>query len=295
MLKSMTGFGKASSASASNVIKVEVKSLNSKQLDLNVRMPHALREHEIGLRTMVARKAERGKIDLSVSIDRLEGAECETASHFDSAVMRRYLDQVDNCCEKLGIARPDNVFELLLRFPDTVIVDSDSVVDDSDAAALAVAAEAAVGAMMEHRRQEGIALESFFTERIEAISALLAEIEPFEAERVPRIRARLEENISRIPVLDFDKGRLEQELIFYIEKLDVNEEKQRLRRHLEYFMETMQSPVAGQGKKLGFIAQEMGREINTLGSKSNHAGMQAVVGKMKDVLEQIKEQVLNVM
>ena len=149
--------------------------------------------------------------------------------------------------------------------------------------------------MMEHRRQEGIALESFFTERIEAISALLAEIEPFEAERVPRIRARLEENISRIPVLDFDKGRLEQELIFYIEKLDVNEEKQRLRRHLEYFMETMQSPVAGQGKKLGFIAQEMGREINTLGSKSNHAGMQAVVVKMKDVLEQIKEQVLNVM
>ena len=244
---------------------------------------------------MVARKAERGKIDLSVSIDRLEGAECETASHFDSAVMRRYLDQVDNCCEKLGIARPDNVFELLLRFPDTVIVDSDSVVDDSDAAALAVAAEAAVGAMMEHRRQAGIALESFFTERIEAISALLAEIEPFEAERVPRIRARLEENISRIPVLDFDKGRLEQELIFYIEKLDVNEEKQRLRRHLEYFMETMQSPVAGQGKKLGFIAQEMGREINTLGSKSNHAGMQAVVVKMKDVLEQIKEQVLNVM
>ncbi len=295
MLKSMTGFGKASSASASYVIKVEVKSLNSKQLDLNVRMPHALREHEIGLRTMVARKAERGKIDLSVSIDRLEGAECETASHFDSAVMRRYLDQVDNCCEKLGIARPDNVFELLLRFPDTVIVDSDSVVDDSDAAALAVAAEAAVDAMMEHRRQEGIALESFFTERIEAISALLAEIEPFEAERVPRIRARLEENISRIPVLDFDKGRLEQELIFYIEKLDVNEEKQRLRRHLEYFMETMQSPVAGQGKKLGFIAQEMGREINTLGSKSNHAGMQAVVVKMKDVLEQIKEQVLNVM
>ena len=149
--------------------------------------------------------------------------------------------------------------------------------------------------MMEHRRQEGIALESFFTERIEAISALLAEIEPFEVERVPRIRARLEENISRIPVLDFDKGRLEQELIFYIEKLDVNEEKQRLRRHLEYFMETMQSPVAGQGKKLGFIAQEMGREINTLGSKSNHAGMQAVVVKMKDVLEQIKEQVLNVM
>ena len=295
MLKSMTGFGKASSASASYVIKVEVKSLNAKQLDLNVRMPHALREHEIGLRTMVARKAERGKIDLSVSIDRLEGAECETASHFDSAVMRRYLDQVDNCCEKLGIARPDNVFELLLRFPDTVIVDSDSVVDDSDAAALAVAAEAAVDAMMEHRRQEGIALESFFTERIEAISALLAEIEPFEAERVPRIRARLEENISRIPVLDFDKGRLEQELIFYIEKLDVNEEKQRLRRHLEYFMETMQSPVAGQGKKLGFIAQEMGREINTLGSKSNHAGMQAVVVKMKDVLEQIKEQVLNVM
>ena len=258
-------------------------------------MPHALREHEIGLRTMVARKAERGKIDLSVSIDRLEGAECETASHFDSAVMRRYLDQVDNCCEKLGIARPDNVFELLLSFPDTVIVDSDSVVDDSDAAALAVAAEAAVDAMMEHRRQEGIALESFFTERIEAISALLAEIEPFEVERVPRIRARLEENISRIPVLDFDKGRLEQELIFYIEKLDVNEEKQRLRRHLEYFMETMQSPVAGQGKKLGFIAQEMGREINTLGSKSNHAGMQAVVVKMKDVLEQIKEQVLNVM
>ena len=153
----------------------------------------------------------------------------------------------------------------------------------------------AVDALMAHRRAEGRELESFFRVRIEAIGELLAQIEPYEQERVPRIRQRLEDALAKLPAVEVDKGRLEQEMIFYIEKLDVNEEKQRLAKHLSYFIETMDAPNPGQGKKLGFIAQEMGREINTLGSKSNHAEMQAIVVKMKDLLEQIKEQVLNVM
>ena len=168
-------------------------------------------------------------------------------------------------------------------------------VAEADLEVLYSAVGEAVKALMAHRRAEGLELEKFFRLRIDAIKDLLAQIEPFEQERVPKIRQRLEDALAKIPAVEVDKGRLEQEMIFYIEKLDVNEEKQRLAKHLSYFIETMEAPTPGQGKKLGFISQEMGREINTLGSKSNHAGMQAIVVKMKDLLEQIKEQVLNVM
>lgn len=181
-----------------------------------------------------------------------------------------------------------------MRFPDVTVTESDEDASPEVQAAVLEAARAAVAALMDHRRAEGKRLEEFFAPRIEAIASLLEEIAPYEAERVPKIRARIEEGLAKIPVAEYDKGRLEQEMIFYIEKLDVNEERQRLAQHLRYFLETMEGP-AGQGKKLGFISQEMGREINTLGSKSNHADMQRIVVKMKDILEQIKEQVLNVM
>lgn len=295
MLLSMTGFGKATACTETRKISVEIKSLNSKQLDLNMRLPYFFRECEMELRQTVGRKAERGKIDFSCSSETLAGSECGTNSHFDVDVMKAYKQQIEGAAAALGIAVPEDLFTTLLRFPDSVRNDSAESAGQSDMEALRSATASALEAMMDHRRQEGLELEKFFTVRIQAIRDLLASIEPYEAERVPRIRARIEENIAKIPTLEFDKGRLEQEMIFYLEKLDVNEEKQRLRKHLDYFLECMNAPTPGQGKKLGFIAQEMGREINTLGSKSNHAEMQAIVVRMKDVLEQVKEQVLNVM
>ncbi len=291
----MTGFGKATASTRTKKICVEIKSLNSKQLDLNVRCPYYFREHEMELRQAVGRRAERGKIDLNITMENLAGADCTPGAHLDVPLLKAYLAQVKEACAQLGVAEPDDVMSLLMRMPDAVRTDNADTADADDTAALDGALELAITGLLDHRRQEGLALEKFFRARIDAISDLLAGVEPFEAERVPKIRMRLEENISKIPAVEFDKGRLEQELIFYIEKLDVNEEKQRLRRHLDYFLETMDAPNPGQGKKLGFIAQEMGREINTLGSKSNHADMQAIVVRMKDALEQIKEQVLNVM
>lgn len=295
MLLSMTGFGKACATAKTKKVCVEIKSLNSKQLDLNVRCPYFFHENEMELRQAISRRTERGKIDVNITIEHIAESEAEPGARLDVPVMKAYLSQIRSACAEMGIAEPADVMSMLVRFPDAVRTDNSATADDSDSRALLEATEAAVTALLDHRRQEGRELEKFFRTRIEAISALLQGVEPYEAERVPRIRARLEENISKIPAIEFDKGRLEQELIFYIEKLDVNEEKQRLRRHLDYFIETMDAPAPGQGKKLGFIAQEMGREINTLGSKSNHAEMQAIVVRMKDALEQIKEQVLNVM
>lgn len=294
MLMSMTGFGKASVESAAKRITVEIKSLNSKQLDLNVRLPFLFREYELELRNIVAHGLERGKVDVFVTVESL-GAEVNVGSTLNVEVMRRYKEQLENASAALGLPLPEDWYTLLLRFPDSVRTETAESADDADVRALLEACGAAVKAVLAHRRAEGLSLERFFAERIESIGELLQAIEPYEQERVPKIKARLEEALAKIPAVDFDKGRLEQEMIFYIEKLDVNEEKQRLARHLAYFTETMAAPKPGQGKKLGFIAQEMGREINTLGSKSNHAEMQAIVVKMKDLLEQIKEQVLNVM
>ena len=292
---SMTGFGKASAESTSKKITVEIKSLNSKQLDLNVRIPHAFSELELDMRSAVSRTLERGKVDMVISYETLPGAATQVSATLNVGAMAEYRRQVSEASAALGIAEPADWYSVLLRFPDVMHTDLGDTADAADAEALRRAADAAIEALMAHRRAEGKALEEFFAKRIEAIGALLAQVEPFEKERVAKIRMRIEEGLSKIPVAEYDKGRLEQEMIFYIEKLDVNEEKQRLARHLAYFMETMEAPKAGQGKKLGFIAQEMGREINTLGSKSNHAEMQAIVVRMKDNLEQIKEQVLNVM
>ncbi|MDO4319367.1 MAG: YicC/YloC family endoribonuclease [Bacteroidales bacterium] len=292
MLMSMTGFGKASAEAQGKKITVEVKSLNSKQLDLNARMPSVFRQQEIDVRNLVARELERGKVDLIVTVESVAGATIQ--SHVNVEVLAAYRDQIREAANRLGIAEPADWFPVLMRMPDVMVSDQADEVSPEMAEALIKAVGMALDGLKAHRRAEGMRLEEFFATRIEGIRTLLSEIEPYEAERVPRIRARIEDALGKIPVAEYDKGRLEQEMIFYIEKLDVNEEKQRLAQHLAYFLETMDGNV-GQGKKLGFIAQEMGREINTLGSKSNHAEMQCIVVRMKDMLEQIKEQVLNVM
>ena len=288
----MTGFGKASAEVQCKKITVEIKSLNSKQMDLSTRVPASLRELEIEMRNRVSARLERGKVDLTVSVESLAGAPAQVKLNLAS--LQAYKNQIQQASAQLGIPEPSEWYSILMRFPDVLITEGNDDVDQEMRDALIAATDQAVEQLMAHRRAEGIRLEEFFAPRIEQIASLLKDIEPFEAERVPQIRARIEDGLSKIPAVDYDKGRLEQEMIFYIEKLDVNEERQSLAQHLRYFIETMEGHH-GQGKKLGFISQEMGREINTLGSKSNHAEMQRIVVKMKDLLEQIKEQVLNVM
>ncbi len=292
MLLSMTGFGKASAEAPNKKITVEIKSLNSKQMDINARVPMALRHYELEMRNIVAHSLQRGKVDVIVSMENLNGA--NTQVKLNMPALQAYKAQIDEAVKALEIKEPFDWMSVLMRFPDVTITDAEDENSPELHQAVITATNMAIEALMEYRRAEGRRLEEFFAPRIKTIADLLKEIEPYEAERVPKIRARIEEGLARIPVAEYDKGRLEQEMIFYIEKLDVNEERQRLGQHLRYFLETMEGEP-GQGKKLGFIAQEMGREINTLGSKSNHAGMQRIVVKMKDVLEQIKEQVLNVM
>lgn len=289
----MTGFGKAVAEVGNKKFTAEVKSLNSKQLDLVVRVPSAFRHLELDLRQQVGHILQRGKADMQLTV---ESAGVDTASHLNLDAMKAYKRQFVEASVALGIPEPTDWYSVLLRFSDTLRAESDSAeATDEEAAAMLSVGVAATEALMEYRRAEGCKLEDFFAKRIARISELLAQIDPFEHERVEKVRVRLEEGLAKIPSVEIDKGRLEQEMIFYIEKLDVNEEKQRLAQHLCYFIETMNAPAPGQGKKLGFIAQEMGREINTLGSKSNHAEMQRIVVMMKDELEQIKEQVLNVL
>lgn len=292
MLLSMTGFGRATADLPDKHITVEIKSLNSKQMDLSTRMPGCYREIELEMRGRVGRRLERGKVDLSVSVEKTaEGS----VSKINLPALKAYKEQIVEICTELGLPEPSDWHSLLLHLPDSMMPEGDKTVSDEEKEALLRALDEAVEGLMQHRRAEGERLESFFRLRIERIAQYLKEVEPLESERVAQIRAKIEDGLSKISVADYDKGRLEQEMIYYIEKLDVSEEKQRLGQHLRYFIETMELPAPGQGKKLGFIAQEIGREINTLGSKSNHAGMQKLVVKMKDELEQIKEQVLNVM
>ncbi len=291
MLLSMTGFGKSVAQIPNKKITVEIKSLNSKQLDISSRVPAAFREKELEFRNLIASRLERGKVDFQIYA---ESVGVETTVSLNIPLMAAYKAQVEEMARQLGLAWPDDWYSVLLRFPETVKSELPAALSEEDSAILMAAVSEAIDGLMQFRAKEGVKLTEFFTRRIENIRALLAGVEPYEKERVAKIRARIEENLSKIDGVSFDKNRLEQEMIFYIEKLDVNEEKQRLAQHLNYFMETMDG-APGQGKKLGFISQEMGREINTLGSKSNHADMQKIVVKMKDELEQIKEQVLNVM
>jgi uncharacterized protein (TIGR00255 family) len=290
MIQSMTGYGKAVITYKEKKINVEIKSLNSKALDLSTRIAPLYREKEMEMRQMVSAALVRGKVDLNVWIEKDAGAD---ATPINSALVENYYRQIKDIAEKVGFeVAPDMLLPTLMRMPDVLTKTEVETLADEEWAAVKQALIQAIEAITEFRRQEGAALQKKFTEKIDNIAALLASIEPYEKSRVEKIRQRIVDGLSTIPEVEYDKNRLEQELIYYIEKLDISEEKQRLTNHLRYFRETMEQDDC-QGKKLGFIAQEMGREINTTGSKSNLAEMQNIVVKMKDELEQIKEQVLN--
>ncbi len=286
----MTGYGKAEIHFNGKKIHAEIKSLNSKNLDLSARIAPIYREKEMEVRKFIAAQLERGKVDFNLWVEK------DQASSFlpiNQEAVKDYTRQIRAISESNNIPFPEQgIWEVLIKLPETMQpnVVEDLTEEEWNAASQAVAE--AVDHLVEFRTQEGLALQKKFSEKIDNIERLLGEIEPFEKSRVEKIRQRLTERLEELKGVDYDKNRLEQELIYYIEKLDISEEKQRLANHLKYFRETMETSH-GQGKKLGFIAQEMGREINTTGSKSNQAEMQNIVVKMKDELEQIKEQVLN--
>lgn len=285
----MTGFGRSIVEYNHNKIIAEVKSLNSKQFDLLMRVPGYYRELEPELRSVLAEHLQRGKLDLTITLENLG----EASVVLNVEAMEHYKRQIEDMCTRLNIAWPTDWVGQLMRMPDAMKSEV-RLLSDSERNIVKGAVVKAAHALTDFRRTEGAKLEVFFADKIRRIGELLSEVEPFENSRVAKLRERLEAQLQKLQGVEIDAGRLEQELIYYIEKLDVTEEKTRLRAHLNYFTETM-GGEPGQGKKLGFIAQEMGREINTLGSKSNNAEMQRIVVKMKDELEQIKEQVLNVL
>lgn len=286
----MTGYGKGVVAYRDKKINVEVKSLNSKTLDLTTRICPLYREKEMEIRQTIAKALERGKIDFSLWIEREATTE---AIPINTALMQSYYKQIVEIISQTGIPEPEDIFTTILKMPDVMVKAEVEVLTDEEWAAANEAIKNALDQLVDFRCQEGAALHNKFVEKIDNIETLLKEIEPYEKTRVEKIRQRIVDGLANIPEVEYDKNRLEQELIYYIEKLDISEEKQRLANHLKYFRETMNEEGHGVGKKLGFIAQEMGREINTTGSKSNQAEMQNIVVKMKDELEQIKEQVLN--
>ena len=280
MILSMTGFGKAVKVYNNKKITAEVKSLNSKQLDFGVRTPQSHREIEMELRNIVSKALMRGKIDLYVYCEPIEGAASGT---INVPMLQQYKSQIEEMGRQLGLPEPNDWYTMLLRMPDALKTDAKcSEADDEELSVVKEVVAQATEQLIAFRQQEGKRLAVFFKEKIDAIQALLDEVPRYDA-------------LAKIKEVDYDKNRFEQELIYYIEKLDITEEKIRLQNHLKYFLETMSSEQPGQGKKLGFISQEIGREINTMGSKANQADLQNLVVRMKDHLEQIKEQVLNVL
>lgn len=293
----MTGYGKAETPFRGHKLICEIRSLNSKSMDLSVRLAAPLRAHELELRAIVNQRLERGKVDLVI---------CEDSGMNDSDagytpvnwdVAKIYAEQYKTqfACDAI----PDAVMAAILRFPDVLKIQEDhSDLSDKEWSSVQNLLNRSIDAFIAFRTQEGAALQAMFTQKLDGIAELLSQVEPFEKGRVAKIKERLEQNLSALSAqsaAEIDRNRLEQEMIYYLEKLDITEEKVRLTNHIKYFRETMDSEGSGVGKKLGFIAQEMGREINTLGSKSNQSEMQIIVVKMKDILEQIKEQVLNVL
>lgn len=306
MLLSMTGYGKSESQFRGRTLICEVRSLNSKSIDMSVRLATALRARELDLRTQVAKRVERGKVDLAIyTQDSNEQSPMTNRPSFAPLNWDAVAAYAEQYKAHFGGEVPAEVMASILRLPDVVKVQEDaSDLTDEEWAAVQAQLEQALDAFVAFRTQEGAALERMFNEKLDAIADLLAQVEPFEKGRVAKIRERIELNLAQLSEqtqAQIDRNRLEQEMIYYLEKLDITEEKVRLTNHIKYFRETMaltandQQTTAGVGKKLGFIAQEMGREINTLGSKSNQSEMQILVVKMKDLLEQIKEQVLNVL
>lgn len=292
MIQSMTGYGKATAEMPDKKINVEIKSLNSKAMDLSTRIAPLYREKEMEIRNEIAKVLERGKVDFSLWIEKKDGE--QSATPISLELVTAYYNRIKEISAASGIPEPADWFSTLLRLPDVMAKNEVQELSEEEWNVVHAAVQEAIGHLVDFRKQEGAALEKKFREKIANIADLLDKVEPYEKERVGKIKERIVDALEKTVSVDYDKNRLEQELIYYIEKLDINEEKQRLANHLKYFITTLETG-SGQGKKLGFIAQEMGREINTLGSKSNHAEMQKIVVQMKDELEQIKEQVLNVM
>ena len=287
----MTGYGKAVVTFNEKKICVEIKSLNSKQLDLSTKIAPQYREKEMEIRQMVVSALERGKVDFALWIEKDAN---QYAMPINNELLGSYYYQLKNIAAETGIPEPQDWMYILMRMPEVMSKPDIETLSPEEWEYGRTAVQQAIEALISFRKQEGESLQKKFSEKIDNIERLMHEIEPWEKQRVEKIKQRILEGLKQIPEAEFDKNRLEQELIYYIEKLDISEEKQRLANHLNYFRETMEGKP-GQGKKLGFIAQEMGREINTTGSKSNQAEMQNIVVQMKDELEQIKEQVLNVM
>jgi uncharacterized protein (TIGR00255 family) len=286
----MTGYGKSIAELPNKKITIEIKSLNSKQFDLFTRIPQIYKEKEISIRNSLAKKLERGKIDFNLNVEIISN---NLTAKIDHDIIKVYHSEIKKLAKELGISEPQDWFSNLLKLPDVIRQETEGLIED-EWLIIDEAISRAVDELTSFRRQEGLMLEKILNEKIENIHLLLVEIAPFEAERLEKIKDKIYEDLQRLENIDYDKNRFEQEMIYYIEKLDVNEEKNRLSNHLKFFIETMNDKHS-QGKKLGFIAQEIGREINTLGSKSNHSEMQRIVVKMKDELEQIKEQILNVL
>lgn len=287
----MTGYGKASAEYQGKKIIAEVKSLNSKALDMSTRVATIYREKDMEIRAMITQALERGKVEFNLWT---EQAGAQETCVINEDVLVSYYRQMKDIAGRNGIPEPADWWPTLVRMPDVMSKTEVQELSEEEWAVARKVVEQAVSNLVEFRKQEGRALQTKFLEKLDNIAVLLADIEQYETVRVQKIRQRIEDGLQNIPNVEYDKNRLEQEMIYYIEKLDISEEKQRLANHLRYFRETMENGH-GQGKKLGFIAQEMGREINTTGSKSNQAEMQNIVVRMKDELEQIKEQVLNVM
>ena len=286
MIQSMTGFGKATLQLPSKKITVEVKSLNSKGLDLNIRMPSLYREMELGLRNQIALKLERGKVDFSIFI---ESTAEQTSTKVNAPIVKGYINQLR---EVYADADETELMKMAIRMPDTMKIERDEI-DENDWVQIQTVIEEALQNILTFRKDEGMSLEKEFQLRIGNIRQYMNDALALDPERVQAIKDRLQTAIAELKV-NVDENRFEQELIYYLEKLDITEEKVRLTNHLDYFLETINGTEAN-GRKLGFITQEMGREINTMGSKSNHAQMQKLVVQMKDELEKIKEQVLNVL
>lgn len=293
MMQSMTGFGKAVSEFTDKKVVIEVKSLNSKQLDLYTKINYFYRSKELEIRNLVQQELGRGKVELSLMVDQV--SESSAGVQINKVAFSNYVNQIKEISDEMGVALPNDWFTVVMRMPEVLKQEQNEELTEEEWEQTLGAIKEALKALNEFRSQEGEGLKKFFIERIDTIRGYLAEVPNYEKTRIDKIKSRLEENLAALEEkISYDQGRLEQEMIFYIEKLDISEEKQRLAKHLDYFIETMEKEPAC-GKKLGFIAQEMGREINTLGSKSNNSELQVLVVNMKDELEKIKEQVLNVL
>ena len=290
MVHSMTGYGKAAVELPHKKLTIEIKSLNSKQFDLFTRIPMIYREKEIGLRNWLSKELERGKIDLSFTVEHISK---DVSATIDHTLLKQDHQEITALSHELNISLPKDWFQTLLRLPDVMKQDAEEL-NEEEWSIIEKTIQKAVNELIGFRVQEGEMLRNLLEEKIENIRQLLQEIEPYESERIEKVKSRIHDGLATLENKEYDTNRFEQEMIYYIEKLDVNEEKSRLTNHLDYFIETLDEKKS-QGKKLGFIAQEMGREINTLGSKSNHSDMQRIVVRMKDELEQIKEQILNVL